>query len=95
MNDSRIFEHPQGCSSSDSERRFGKEKIVCKFRSTHLTPEQTEDRVTFCQDVIAMTYADLLTKLLREMSPGVVPMSPKQSDRVLNGLVRHPLGKRN
>jgi hypothetical protein len=27
-----------------------------------------------------------LTKLLREMIPGVLPMTPKQSDRVLNGL---------
>jgi hypothetical protein len=31
-----------------------------------------------------------LTKLLREMRPGVLPMTPKQSDRVLNGLVGHP-----
>jgi len=27
-NDSRIFEHPQDCSSSDSERGFGKESCV-------------------------------------------------------------------
>ena len=26
------------------------------------------------------------------MGPGVLPMTPKQSDRVLDGLVRHPLG---
>jgi hypothetical protein len=31
-----------------------------------------------------------LTKLLREMRPSVLPMNPKQSNRVLNGLVRHP-----
>jgi hypothetical protein len=35
-----------------------------------------------------------LTKLLQEMRPGVLPMILKQSDRVLNGLVRHPLGLR-
>jgi hypothetical protein len=35
-NDSRIFEHPQDCSSSDSERGFGKEKVVCTFCSTLL-----------------------------------------------------------
>jgi len=35
-NDSRIFEHPQGCSSSDSERGFGKEKVGCTFCSTLL-----------------------------------------------------------
>jgi len=33
-NDSRIFEHSQDCSSSDSEREFGKEKVVCTFCST-------------------------------------------------------------
>ena len=35
-NDSRIFENPQDCSSSDSERGFGKEKVVCMFCSTLL-----------------------------------------------------------
>jgi hypothetical protein len=29
-----------------------------------------------------------LTKLLREKRPGVLPMTPKQSYRVLNGLMR-------
>jgi hypothetical protein len=29
-----------------------------------------------------------LTKVLREMRPGVLPMTLKQSDRVLNGLMR-------
>jgi hypothetical protein len=35
-NDSRIFEHPEGSCSSDSERRFRKEKVVCTFCSTLL-----------------------------------------------------------
>jgi hypothetical protein len=35
-NDSRIFEHPQDCSSSDSEREYGKEKLVCRFSPTLL-----------------------------------------------------------
>ena len=35
-NDSRIFKHPRDRSSSDSERRFGKEKDVCTFCSTIL-----------------------------------------------------------
>jgi len=35
-NDSRIFEHPQDCSSSDSKRRYGKEEVVCTFCSTLL-----------------------------------------------------------
>jgi len=38
---------------------------------------------------------NFLTKLLLEVRPGVLPMTQKQSDRVLNGLVRHPLGRRN
>jgi hypothetical protein len=33
----------------------------------------------------------ILTKLLWEMRPGVLPMTQKQSDRFLIGLVRHPL----
>jgi hypothetical protein len=93
-NDSRIFEHPKDCSSPDSER---KEEVVCTFCSTFVTPEQREDRVTSCQDIIAMAEADknFLTKLLREMRPGVLPMTPKQRGRVLDGLVRHPIGRRN
>jgi len=37
----------------------------------------------------------VLTKLLRERRPGVLPLIPKQSDRVLNGLLRQPLDGRN
>jgi hypothetical protein len=36
-----------------------------------------------------------LTKLLREMRPGVLPMTPKQNDRVLNRLVDIPPAERN
>jgi hypothetical protein len=57
-NDSRITEHRQDCSSSDSERRFGKEKVVCTFCSHSLPPEQREDRVTYYQDLIAVADAD-------------------------------------
>jgi hypothetical protein len=53
-NDSRIFEHPHDCSSSDSERGFGKEKVVCTFcftlldtwekrRSSHILPRPYRD----------------------------------------------------
>jgi hypothetical protein len=45
-------------SSSDSERGFGKEKVVCTFCSTPLTLEQREDRVTSCQDIITMADED-------------------------------------
>ena len=75
---------------------LGKRKLCARFVPHCLTPEQREDQVTSCQDINAMAEADKnLTKLLREMRPGVLPMTPKQRDRVLNGLVRHPLGRRN
>jgi hypothetical protein len=75
---------------------LGKRKLCASFVPHSSTPEQREDRVASCQDIIAMAYADknLLTKLLRELRPGVLPMTPKQSERVLNGLVRHPHGQK-
>jgi len=96
-NGSRIFEHPRDCSSSDSEIGFWKEKVVCTFfstlldtwakgRSSHILPRHYRD---------GRCRQKFLTKLLREMRPGVLPTTPKQSDRVLNGLVRHPLGRGN
>jgi hypothetical protein len=76
---------------------LGKRKLCARLVSHSVTPEQREGRVTSCQDIIAMDDADkhFLTKLLPEMRPGVLTMTPKQSDRVLNGLVRHPLGRIN
>jgi hypothetical protein len=96
-NDSRIFEHPQDYSSSDSVQDLGKRKLCEHFVPHSLTPEQREDRVTSRQDIIAMVDANTFfkTKLLREIIPRVLPMTPKQSDRVLNGYVRHPLDRRN
>jgi len=75
---------------------LGKRKLCARFVPQSLTPEQREDQVTSCQDIIALADADnFLTKLLREMRPGVLPMTPKQSDRVLDGLVRNLLGRKN
>jgi len=75
---------------------LGKRKLCARFVPPSLTSEQREDRVSSCQDIIAMADANnFFFKLLREMRPGVLPMTPKRSDRVLNGLVRHPLGRRN
>ena len=92
-NDSRIFEHPKDSSPSDSERGFGKEKIVCMFRSTlldtwakgrssHILPKHYRN---------ARSRQIFLNKIMR---PGVLPMTPKQSNGILNGLERHPLGRR-
>jgi len=97
IKNSRIFKHPQDCSSSDSETGFGKEKVVCtfcctlldtwaKWRSSHILPRHYRDGR--CRQFF-------LTKLLWEMRPGVLPLTPKQNDRILNGLVRHPLGWRS
>jgi len=63
---------------------MGKRKLCAHFVPHSLTPEQKEDQVTSCQN--------FLTKLLWERRPGVLHMTLKQSDRVLNEMVRHPLG---
>jgi histone-lysine N-methyltransferase SETMAR len=66
---------------------LGKRKLCARFVPHCLTLEQREERVTYCQDIIVMADAEknVLTKLLRGMRPGVLPMAPKQSDRVVNG----------
>ena len=76
------------------KKDLGKRNLCVRFVPHSLTPEQREDRVTSCQDIIAMSQF-FLTRLLWEIRPGVLPMTPKRSDRFLNGLVRHPLGWRN
>jgi transposase len=45
---------------------MGKRKLCARFVPHSLTPEQREDRVTSCQDIIAMADEDkiFLTKLL-------------------------------
>jgi len=37
---------------------FGKRKLCARFVPHSLTPEQREDRVTSCQDIIVMANAD-------------------------------------
>ena len=37
---------------------LGKRKLCASFVPHFLTPEQKENRVTFCQDIIAMADAD-------------------------------------
>jgi histone-lysine N-methyltransferase SETMAR len=72
---------------------LGKRKLCARFVPHSLTTEQREDRVKSRKDI--MQTKKILTKLLREMRPGVLPMNPTQSDRVLSGLVRYLLGRRN
>jgi len=76
---------------------LGKRKLCARFVPHSLTPEQREDRVTFRQDIIAMADADKLffNKLITGDETWRFAYDPTQSDRVLIGLVRHPLGRRN
>ena len=69
---------------------LGKRKLCARFVPHSLTPEQREDRIHLAKTLSRwpMQTKQFLKKLLREMTP-------KQSDRVLSGLVRHPLGRRN
>jgi hypothetical protein len=73
---------------------LGKRKLCACFVPHSLTPEQREDRVTSCQDNIAMADADknFLNKIIKGDETWCFPMTLKQSQRVLNVLVRHPLG---
>ena len=73
-----------------------KKKLCARFVPHCLTPEQREDRAIFAKILSRWPIqTNFLTKLLQGMGPGVLPMTPKQSDRVRNGLVRHPLGRRH
>ena len=90
---------PRDCSSSDTEWGFGKDNVVCTFCST-LLDTWAKGRSS---RILPRHYRDgrcrqsfFLTKYLRDMRrSGVLPVTPKQSVRVLNGLVRHALGRRN
>jgi hypothetical protein len=79
------------------EEYFGKSKFCAHFVPHCLTSEQREDRAKSCQNIIAMAVGDkfFFNKIIMGMRFGVLPVTPKKSDSVLNGLVRHPLGRRN
>jgi len=49
------------------KKDFGKRKLCARFDPRCLTPEQREDRVTSCQDIIAMADADknFVNKIIR------------------------------
>jgi hypothetical protein len=83
------------CSSSDSD--WGTRMLCTRFVPHYLTPEQREDRVTSCQDIIAMSDADknFFNKIITGDETWCFAYDPKQFDRVLSGLVRHLLGRRN
>jgi hypothetical protein len=60
---------------------LGKRKLYTRFVPHSLISEQREDRVTSCQDMVMSDANNFLTKLLREMRLGVLPVTTKQSDR--------------
>jgi len=56
------------------KENLGKGRLCAHFVAHSLTPEQGEDRVTSCQDIIMIANADknfFLTKLVWEIRPGV------------------------
>ena len=58
---------------------LGKRKLCARFVPHSLTPEQREDWVTSCQDIITMADADknFLTKLLQEYETSCFAYDPK------------------
>jgi hypothetical protein len=79
------------------KKDLGKIKLCARVVPHSLTPKQREDRVTSYQDIIAMTDEDksLFNKIITGDETWCFAYDPKQSDRILNGLVRHPIGRRN
>jgi hypothetical protein len=73
---------------------LGKRKLSARSVPHSLTPEQREDRVTSWQDIIAMADANKIffNKMIMGDKTGVLPVTPKQNDIVLNGLAIRPLG---
>jgi len=51
---------PKTVVSQILEEDLGKRKLYAHFVPHSLTPEQREDRVTSCQDIIATTEAKIL-----------------------------------
>ena len=88
-NDSEIFEH----------RILREERESCLhvlfYTPWHLRKRKIESHRTKTLSRWPMQTKFFWTKLLRVMRPGVLPMTPKRSDRLLSGLVRLPFGRRN
>jgi hypothetical protein len=96
-NDNRIFEHLQDCSPSDSERRFWKEKVVCTFCST-LLDTWAKGRSS---QILPRHYRDgrgrqfFLNKIITGDETWCFVYDPETKRQSSNGLLRHPLGRRN
>jgi hypothetical protein len=68
---------------------LGKRKLCACFVPRSFTPKRRENRVTSCQCIIALADADKkhFNKIMRKIRPDILPMTPKQSDRVLNDIL--------
>jgi hypothetical protein len=79
------------------KKDLGKRKFCARFFPHSLTPEQREDRITSYQNIITMADADknFINKIITGNETWFLPMTLKQNDNVLDGLVRHFLGRRN
>jgi len=66
---------------------LGKRKLCACFVPHSLTPEQREDQVTSCQDIIATADADknFFNIIIKGDETWCFSYAPKQSERVLNG----------
>ena len=59
------------------KENLGQEKVVCTFLPHSLTPEQRGDRITSCQNIIAMADADknCFNNIITKIRPGVLPVT--------------------
>jgi histone-lysine N-methyltransferase SETMAR len=62
---------------------LGMRMLCARFVPHSLTPQQREDQVTTCQDIIAMANADknFFNKIIMGDETGCLPMTPKQSNK--------------
>jgi hypothetical protein len=76
---------------------LGKKRSRARFvpHSFHVSKGKIESHLAKILSRWPMQTKTSLTKLLGELRPTVLPMTPKQPDRVLSELVRYPLGRRN
>jgi hypothetical protein len=75
---------------------LGKRKMCAHFVPHSLTPEQREDESHLAKTLSRWPMQTIFfNRIITGDETWCLPMTPKQSDRVLNGLVRLPLGRRN
>jgi len=75
---------------------LGKRKMCICFVPHSLTPEEREDRVTSCQDFIAMANAEIsFDKIITGDETWCFVYDPETKRQVLNGFVGSPFGQRD